>query len=425
MRKLFSLLISSILVATTLVAITSTQASAAPTLTTCTNLETGKTLVLRSADAQCRNHLGSALWVQEQSDSPSRTGDGYATITVCSSKSPLSTYRFIKDSCPKFQVTTNYWRAIATPATPIIEAASASGHDSAALIIKLEKSAISAPITYYLVTDTKSGQIRKVLPGNLGRLNISGLSSESSYIFTITAVNVDGTSTASLTTPVIRTGTAPVVATTAPVALTCATGGTCVVGDTGPGGGIVFYVSTTPFACGPTRTATCKYLEAAPNGWNGGGDPSRSWATDVNSNRTTSVPAPGALQTAIGTGFQNSDAIVAQTGNVAASSAAVVARAYIGTGLTDWYLPSSDELNQMCKWVRGQAWTSDATVCNNTGALNSGLGAAGFAIGSYYSSSEWADFPSWHFVLSRSFNNGGEGAGAKSGINYIRPVRAF
>jgi hypothetical protein len=424
MRKLFTLLISVILVATTFVAITSTQASAAPTLTTCTNLETGKTLVLRNADPQCRAHLGSALWVQEQSDSPSRTGSGFATITVCSSKNPLTTYRFIKDSCPKFQVTTNYWRTIATPATPIIEAASARGHDSAVLTIEQEKSAISAPITYYFVTDTKSGLTRKVIPGNFGQLNISGLFSESTYSFTIAAVSVDGTSAVSRVTPSIRTSAAPVVTTTSQVALSCANGGTCVVGDTGPGGGRVFYVATTSFACGPTRATTCTYLEAAPSGWIVSGDPSRSWATDVNSNRTTSVPAPGALETAIGTGYQNSDAIVAQTGNVAASSAAVVARAYIGAGLTDWYLPSRDELNQMCKWQRGitgAALTTLTTRCTG-GTLNSGTGAAGFVAQGYYSSSEYELFG---FVFSQSFNNGGQGAGAKSGINYVRPIRAF
>jgi len=45
---------------------------------------------------------------------------------------------------------------------------------------------------------------------------------------------------------------------------TCATGGTCVVGDTGPGGGIVFYVDSAGFTCGPTLGATCYNLEMAP-----------------------------------------------------------------------------------------------------------------------------------------------------------------
>ena len=39
---------------------------------------------------------------------------------------------------------------------------------------------------------------------------------------------------------------------------------TYAVGNTGPGGGKIFYVAATPFACGPTLAASCTYLEAAP-----------------------------------------------------------------------------------------------------------------------------------------------------------------
>ncbi len=57
----------------------------------------------------------------------------------------------------------------------------------------------------------------------------------------------------------------------------CATGGgvagTCVIGDTGPGGGKVFYVNDA----NPTGS---RYMEAPPNTWNGGPqDPRLDWAT--------------------------------------------------------------------------------------------------------------------------------------------------
>ena len=100
------------------------------------------------------------------------------------------------------------------------------------------------------------------------------------------------------------------------------------IGDTGPGGGKVFYVA------GNT------YLEAAPSNWSGGTDPGLTWSTG--GNQTTVVS--GADNSAIGGGFQNTVDIVNQAGNVTASSAAVRARNYTGGGMTDWFLPSKDEL---------------------------------------------------------------------------------
>ena len=179
---------------------------------------------------------------------------------------------------------------------------------------------------------------------------------------------------------------------------------TCQVGDTGPGGGKIFYVAPTTFtqlsAFGSMCKTWCKYLEAAPSSWFEGGEPSRSWATNVNSNQTTIVPAPGAQQTAIGTGYQNSNAIVAQTGNVYATSAAVVTRTYRGQGLTDWYLPSKDELNALY-------------------AQKTSVG--GLVDGTYWSSSENSANNVWDqmFLNSTQFNH------FKSDTAYLRPIRAF
>ena len=427
MRKLLSLFISSLLAATTLVAISSPQALAAPTLTTCTNLETGKTLVLRIADAQCRSHLGSALWVQEQSDTAARTGDGYATITICSSKNPLSTYRLIKDSCPKFLVTTNYWRTVAPPSTPIIQAASASGHDSAALFITPATSAPSAPVLYYLVTDTKSGLTSKVRPGDLGHLYLSGLNAESTYSFTIAAVNVDGTSAISLATPSIRTGAAPVVITTAPIALTCATGGTCVVGDRGPGGGIVYYVATTPFtSAGSTCNTTCRYLEVAPAGWNNGGvvanDPLLVWSTDKASptgqSVSTVVTESGfeyeKLPWKLGQGFYNTS-VMKVTSATSTAQAAVLA--YAGSSTAgQWFIPSVNELNELCKFSRGQTTGTLTVACNGTGSLKTG-----FVGNSYWSSSDFGNPSAWQLSLGGGSRNRTD----KDTTSYVRPIRAF
>jgi hypothetical protein len=235
-----------------------------------------------------------------------------------------------------------------------------------------------------------------------GTLSGTPTSVASATAYTITAANASGSAT--------RTFTLTVTA----IVYT--------VGQTGPGGGTIFYVATTPFACGPTRAATCTYLEAAPNGWNGGADPTRSWATNVNSNQTTSVT--GAVSTAIGSGYQNSLAIVAQTGNVATTSAAVLAREYqttvSATTYSDWHLPSKDELNQLCKWQKGDPWTSDATVCSN-GAAN-----LNFSVNAYWSSSQVTGAGGEDNVWTHTLSSGTQAsAGTKSTTSFVvRPIRA-
>ncbi len=100
------------------------------------------------------------------------------------------------------------------------------------------------------------------------------------------------------------------------------------IGDIGPSGvGIVFYVTdggshgleAAPFDLG----ADCAWIE--------GGD------TQTTENGNTSQ--------LFGTGRANSDAIIAQTGHT--GSAAKVCRDYSGGGLTDWYLPSLSELDEL------------------------------------------------------------------------------
>jgi hypothetical protein len=54
-----------------------------------------------------------------------------------------------------------------------------------------------------------------------------------------------------------------------------------------------------------------------------------------------------ATGTAIGTGFSNTNKIIASQGGTPTSYAAGVARSYTGGGYTDWYLPSKDELDKL------------------------------------------------------------------------------
>jgi hypothetical protein len=221
--------------------------------------------------------------------------------------------------------------------------------------------------------------------------------------------------------------------TTTAVALTCVQGGSCTVGvDTGPGGGVVFYYSATAFtSLGSACGTNCHSLEAAPTtGSSAWTDVRRTWATNSGTtsaqsgNAVTSVS--GADGIGIGTGYQNTSDIIAQIGNVAATSAAVEARAYRGpNSLSDWFLPSIDELNELCKYAKstGDASGSGTPCTGGTSTLR------GFPTDSYWSSSEYATNRAW----SQGFRYGGKDIDyffksstlTVSSSIYVRPVRAF
>ena len=190
----------------------------------------------------------------------------------------------------------------------------------------------------------------------------------------------------------------PVRAFGATLALACADGGVCAVGDTGPGGGKVFYVHASgTFACGATLASTCKYLEAAPtSGTAAWTDAMYAW-----SGNTSEAIGAAAQGTAIGTGYKNTQSMVTQSST--AGMAGTLTRAYRGpNSLTDWYLPSKDELNQMY--------------------VNKSAIGSFFTASAYRSSSESIGESAW----TQWFNDGRQiSFSSKVGNFYIRPVRAF
>jgi hypothetical protein len=240
----------------------------------------------------------------------------------------------------------------------------------------------------------------------------NGLKQQQSQPFSVRPVRAfsDSATGAAPVTTSTSTTTTTVAATTTTVAattLTCAGGGVCRVGDTGPGGGKVFYVAPTSFASqGSACGSACKYLEAAPIGWikaatpagqtncftpgTSTADPRCSWAETTMAIRRTS--------NAIGAGYANTSAMIAQSN--AAGRAATVARAFQGGGKTDWSLPSKDELNKMY-------------------LQRSAIG--GFASGIYWSSSELDELYAW----DQSFGDGYPANANKPVAQYVRPVRAF
>jgi len=233
------------------------------------------------------------------------------------------------------------------------------------------------------------------------------------------------------------TFTSPVALASAIVKLTLESGGHSElfnIGDTGPGGGKIFYFSAAGFNCGSAFSATgsptgekCNYLEVAPNGWSGGTDPSKLWA--VASKQSTDVvdisnDDPIYLNLlGIGLGYKNSVLIVNQGNNT--TTAAGAARAYTGGSKNDWYLPTSVELNLLCQWAGGIA-QNVTTMCTG-GTINSntyGAGSAGLLGGGYWSSSEATPENAYVADLVAA-GYGFQFYVPKSNTNYVRPIRAF
>jgi prepilin-type N-terminal cleavage/methylation domain-containing protein len=185
------------------------------------------------------------------------------------------------------------------------------------------------------------------------------------------------------------------------------TGSTYAVGDTGPGGGTVFYVSAAPFSCGPTMNLSCTYLEAAPNSWYAAGeDPIRSLSGHTLSNLVTT-------NTGLGYGHQNTLALVAQSS--VADRAITIADSYTNGGKSDWFLPSKVELNELCKYIRQQTTGDTAVACANTGTMRPGVTAAW-----WWSSSAEAPY-AWRQYIGLSNNqvNNADVTAQRS-----RPIRA-
>ena len=446
LRWLVFTLVLSIL--STLLLSTPSQASFPSTLTTCVDLTTLKERI--SKNGTCRTPQEAiAKWRLAPSDSSLSNSVNTKYLTICSNKASSSvTYQLIRSKCARHQQQNIYTRSAALPEKPVIIRVLSLSHESASLALATESATASdAPIAYYTIA-TSRGEVKKVYSWKDLTLFISGLSSSTSYTFTVSATNADGTSPFSATSLPVTTQAfiAPqptsVQVSSTPPAPSCANGGVaCLVGDVGPGGGTVFYVATAPFACGPTRSESCLYLEAAPARWNGGtSDPRRRWAKYPYSYAAVNNPSSPETATAteIGWGYRNTHAIILQGNTEAATSAAALADSYApsvdGVIVDDWYLPSKDELTQMCKWQRGPTLESNETLCFG-GAINTGRGSTGFEETAYWSSSEGQAFgleggfnEAWQWAMDPDRDNRDPEARryfGKEGNQYVRPIRAF
>ena len=183
----------------------------------------------------------------------------------------------------------------------------------------------------------------------------------------------------------------------------CAKSGrNCKIGNTGPGGGIVFYDAGSQQSWG-------RYLEVAPKGWSVSVSASgvttgrvAEWCNvsdivngsiEVNGQATAIL---GSVE--IGKGKANTDLMVA----FCSSGAGVEARAYKGGGKSDWFLPSLMELRELA-------------------FLDGEFGRGEFESVHHWSSSEQFNY-AWSVNLLRiepRSNN------LKNRLLHVRPIRAF
>jgi hypothetical protein len=231
----------------------------------------------------------------------------------------------------------------------------------------------------------------------------ASISSGGTLIGTTTAIASSGVATFSNLGVSGTVGTSYTVTYTA-VGLTVATVSITVtayvIGSIGPGGGKIFYISEAGFNCGSGFTSTgsptgglCRYLEAATSAIS----PSWTDATTVWSSNT--IKLIGGTTSEVGSGWKNTLRMIDQNPD---PNAGTVAKAFAGGGLTDWYLPSKDELLELYsrKNLVGE-----------------------FVANSYYwSSTEYNSGNAW----LKDFSGSSYSQAIKSATGYyVRPIRAF
>ena len=201
----------------------------------------------------------------------------------------------------------------------------------------------------------------------------------------------------------------------------CGAGGTtlCAVGVQGPGGGTIVYVDST------NEMPGYDYLEVAPTDaatnivWSTTTSQCGSAATTNCQSAFLSDASATLDYIGLGTGRAATAAIVARhnAGRVTkASYAAGVADAYTTATASDWFLPSRDELIEVCKY---------AVDTGQPGILRPGF-SGGIDI---WSSSEYPGYDNYAWYMPFGFFCDGQALTKKdatqTNLNAVRPVRAF
>lgn len=191
----------------------------------------------------------------------------------------------------------------------------------------------------------------------------------------------------------------------------------CPMGSLGPGGGIVFYDAKSIQPWG-------RYLEFSPQGWSGStSDPWTLWCDDNNNYLTSQVTdsnVKSTLGNLIGQGRANTYLML----TFCRGGAVNFAKDYKGGGKSDWFIPSRDELNELCKFMKTQA-TGDSNIkCSFSTRVSYGVSAEeAYAV--YWSSSEVNArtaylqnfYTGWQYNSNMDYGKGNEAS--------LRLIRAF
>jgi uncharacterized repeat protein (TIGR02543 family) len=157
------------------------------------------------------------------------------------------------------------------------------------------------------------------------------------------------------------------------------------IGDTGPAGGIIFFVNKDP-------AFDWRYLEAAP----ADAEKQMAWGRGLGLGEGESAVPTG---TSVGDGKANSAALI----EVDSPDISMNAQKLSIGGYQDWFYPSQDELLLMYQNLKEK-----------------GLG--GFRSTSYWSSSLT---PDRNNAIAVDFYDGQAGHWMMAGSHYVRPIRAF
>jgi hypothetical protein len=226
-----------------------------------------------------------------------------------------------------------------------------------------------------------------------------------------TVTSSSGSFTVNFTTPVaLASNVTKITLQSLPHAAgNCVTENICALGDTGPGGGTVFYVGAAFTMTGATCNTSCRYLEWAPVSWASTQSQNASFnvpGTSTTDARATLMPSNLLVgtSTSFGSGLNNTSLMANAVGSgTSSSNAAKAALLYAASDSSagQWFLPSRDELVAL--------YQSSVRSRGNFQALN------------LWSSSEVSSVNNYQVTME----TGEVSAEARGNPKLFRPIRAF